>query len=565
VENNSQDHLLPLLALMNSQVFRMLVDLQMAFGSYEVGVIQRTPIPHLAAADKNTLATLAHRAWSLKRMLDTRTETSHAFTLPAFLQVEGVTLADRAAAWIERLCTAEAELAAIQAEIDAHCFNLYGIAEADRRAITEGFDTSGDVDEPNAADEADSEDDEDTTTAANAASLAADVVSWTVGVAFGRFDVRLATGARALPPEPEPFDALPVCSPAMLTGDDGLPLAVAPVDYPLTFPTNGVLVDDPGHSRDLTAVVRAVFEVVFGNHADVLWHEVAALLDPQDSNLRSWLGKNFFEHHLKRYSKSRRKAPILWQLATASGQYAIWLYAHRLTRDSVFQVLNDFIGPKLVHEERRFTALTQEVGQHPTTSQRREIAEQEAFVAELRTMRDEVARIAPLWNPDLNDGVVLTMAPLWRLVPQHRVWQKELKAAWDALCAGKYDWAHVAMHLWPERVVPKCAEDRSLAIAHGIEEVFWIKGTNGKWQPRQVEQATLETLVQERTSAAVKEALQNLLEAPASSGGRARGAGSRKGTGGRRRGVDPTAPATSTAPSALEPALLPRVVGGQDA
>ena len=90
-------------------------------------------------------------------------------------------------------------------------------------------------------------------------------------------------------------------------------------------------------------------------------------------------------------------------------------------------------------------------------------------------------RVAPLWNPNLDDGVVLNFAPLWRLVPQHKPWQKELKSTWDALCAGKYDWAHLAMHLWPERVVPKCATDRSLAIAHGLEDVFWVEGTDGKW------------------------------------------------------------------------------------
>ena len=39
------------------------------------------------------------------------------------------------------------------------------------------------------------------------------------------FDVRLATGERELPGEPEPFDPLPVCSPGMLVGDDGLPVA----------------------------------------------------------------------------------------------------------------------------------------------------------------------------------------------------------------------------------------------------------------------------------------------------------------------------------------------------
>ena len=52
--------------------------------------------------------------------------------------------------------------------------------------------------------------------------------------------------------------------------------------------------------------------------------------------------------------------------------------------------------------------------------------------------------------------------PDWRIA---KAWQKELKKTWDELCAGAYDWAHLAMHLWPERVVPKCAADRSLAIA----------------------------------------------------------------------------------------------------
>ena len=49
------------------------------------------------------------------------------------------------------------------------------------------------------------------------------------------------------------------------------------------------------------------------------------------------------------------------------------------------------------------------------------------------------------------------------------------------------------MHLWPERVVPKCAEDASLAMAHGLDEVFWEKGDRyrlvkkslplGGWRP----------------------------------------------------------------------------------
>ena len=80
------------------------------------------------------------------------------------------------------------------------------------------------------------------------------------------------------------------------------------------------------------------------------------------------------------------------------------------------------------------------------------------------------------------------------------------------------------MHLWPERVVPKCASDRSLAIAHGLEDVFWAEGADGKWVKRSRPTRTVEELVAERTSPAVKAALADLLGAPAPTGaGRGRG------------------------------------------
>jgi hypothetical protein len=120
-----------------------------------------------------------------------------------------------------------------------------------------------------------------------------------------------------------------------------------------------------------------------------------------------------------------------------------------------------------------------------------------------------------LWNPDLNDGVIINFAPLWRLVPQNKAWQKECMQVWDKLADGEYDWAHLAMHLWPERVVPKCAKDRSLAIAHGLDEVFWQEDEKGKAKPTPVSGETVKALVQERTSPTVKAALEDLLKAPA--------------------------------------------------
>ena len=185
------------------------------------------------------------------------------------------------------------------------------------------------------------------------------------------------------------------------------------------------------------------------------------------------------------------------------------------------------VTPKLAHEERQLARIVQSAGSNPSARERKEIATQEAFVDELRAMFDEVKRVAPLWNPNLDDGVVLTMAPLWRLVPQHKPWQKELKSKWDELAAGKYDWAHLSMHLWPERVVPKCATDRSLAIAHGLEDAFWVEEDDGKWKPQPVPTRPVDELVQERTSIAVKAALKSLLEAPVANGNGGRGRGRR--------------------------------------
>jgi hypothetical protein len=528
-----QNELMASIAILSSRICSYLISLAQGrtgdAAQFEVGLIKRLPWPY-RASEEATFSALAHRAWSLKRGLDPRIETSHAFILPALLEVTGDVLTARAEAWAERVQTIESELATIQAEIDERGFDLYGIDEADRRVITEGFggsgtavDSSGDVDE--SEDDA-GEDGEEDASVADAASLAAELVSWAVGVAFGRFDVRLATGVRPMPAEPEPFDPLPACSPGMLAGGDGLPLALQPEGYPLAVAEAGVLVDDPGHAQDLTTAVRAVFEVVFGADADRWWHEVAALLDPKGHELRVWLAGSFFEHHLKRYSKSRRKAPILWQLGTPTGQYSVWLYAHRLTRDSFFQLQNEVVSPKLTHEEQQLTSLIQNAGGSPSASERKEIAAQEAVVEELRAMLDEVKRVAPLWNLNLDDGVVLTIAPLWRLVPQHKPWQKELKSKWDELAAGKYDWAHLAMHLWPERVVPKCATDRSLAIAHGLEDVFWAEGADGKWKARTTPVRAVDEVVRERSSPAVKAALKSLLDASAPSNG---------GTRGRRR------------------------------
>jgi hypothetical protein len=306
----------------------------------------------------------------------------------------------------------------------------------------------------------------------------------------------------------------------MLQGDDGLPLSPeagrrlrAEGCYPLDVAWDGILVDDPEHPLDLELRVHATLAVLWGDRADALEYEACALLGVP--TLREWFRRpaGFFADHLKRYSKSRRKAPIYWSLSTAGGGYTCWLYYHRFSKDTLYRAL-ELVQEKLSYEELKLSRMTTDVGSGSGGAERKAVAGQESFVAELRVFQAELTRVAPLWNPNLNDGVILNYGPLWRMIG-HKPWQKVVKTNWDGLVAGKYDWAHLAMHLWPERVVPKCATDRSLAIAHGLEATFWCEDSAGKWQPRAVSRAEMETLITERTSAAVKDALKSLLAGPA--------------------------------------------------
>jgi hypothetical protein len=276
-----------------------------------------------------------------------------------------------------------------------------------------------------------------------------------------------------------------------------------------------ILVDDQGNADDI-AVLMAALGADGGSSTG-------------EDECRSWLRRQAFDEHLGLYSACRRRAPIYWRLGLATNRYSVWIYFHALSRDTLFRIQNDYVAPKLAHEERRLESMRSEFGNRASALHRRELAAQEAVIEDLRAFLEDVKRVAPLWSPNLEDGVIVNFAPLWRLVSHHKPWQKELKVTWDALCDGKYDWSHLAMHLWPERVIPKCARDRSLAIAHDLEDVFWVEETDGKWTARKEPTRSVDELVRARISPAVKAALKSLLDASIGSG---RGSPAR---GGRRQ------------------------------
>ena len=429
--------LLALLAVLNSRPYELLVSLQLArtelAQSFEVGLIKQTPVPELTPEQRDRLSFLARRSWSLKRSLDTVNETSHAYALPAALLPQ-LGAFDPVAIY--------AQLAQIQAEVDDIAFELYGFSDADRAAATRAPGSEVIENAEPATEDEDDEAEEDVPLPS-----ADTLLSWAVGVAFGRFDLRLATGERNAPTEPEPFDPLPALSPGML------PAGAVPFHSHA-----GVLVDDPGHTHDLARLID-----------DLL----VRVNRPAPDDVRRWLRREFFAFHLQHYSKSRRKAPIYWPLATASGSYTLWLYYPSLSSQTLYTAINDFVdGPngKLTEVAAEVAALRKKGAARARDDERR-FETLVAFEYELVELRNTLLTIAPTFRPNHNDGVQITAAPLWPLF-RHKPWQKILKDTWAKLERGDYDWAHLAMAYWPDRVREKCKTDKSLAVVHDLEELY---------------------------------------------------------------------------------------------
>lgn len=426
VNGDDPTDLLAYLAIGVSKPYIRLAQLQMAFGAYEVGVIQRTPVPRVSNLAKTQLAGLCRRAWSLKHQIDSYEETSHAFVVP-------VALRERTSAYDPS--EMEVELARIHLQIDDLAFELYEFDEADRNAL---------MGEVGHGEESDSEEDDEDESSEAPVPVTDALLSWAGGVAFGRFDWRLATGERAAPAEPEPFDPLPAKSPGMLP-DGATPFHVH----------TGILVDDPGHTHDFARLVEEV---------------LARVEAPVPADVRRWLQRDFFAFHLQRYSKSRRKAPIYWPLSTTSGSYTLWAYYPSLTSQTLYTAINDFVEPKLKQVGGDVTVLRNK-GSARTRDDEKQFEALQAFELELIELRDTLLTLAPTYKPNHDDGVQISAAPLWPLF-RHKPWQKVLKDTWAKLEKGDYDWAHLAMNYWPDRVREKCKTDKSLAIAHGLEDLY---------------------------------------------------------------------------------------------
>jgi hypothetical protein len=457
VPNDKTDDLLILLAVMNSLIFQTLIELQMAFGSYEVGVVQRTPVPVLTDPTTGaTLATLAREAYDLQRDRDRTDETTHAFCLPGLvMHRNALTLREVSAALDAEEQARQARLAAIQSQIDDIVFDLYGLSEADR-ALVRRESGSQQLETGEEGIEDEEEADEEGAAPQDPITRVQDLLMWYVGVAFGRWDVRKALDPSLLPPLGGPFDPLPRYAPgALIVEGSGQPAdgseqkaagrdgSTAYCPLPTAFPPDGILVDDPTHPSDIVRRVREVLDLLWGKRAEAIEDEACEILGVK--SLREYFrdGRRFFAYHIKRYSKSRRKAPIYWLLQSERRGYGIWLYYHRITPMTLYIAGRDYADGKIALERGRLDDLRAGLEALSGTARRsreREIERQEKLAAEVTAFGKTLDKIA-LANlpPDPNDGVLISIAPLHPLVP----WP-EATRMWEALRSGQYGWSTMA-------------------------------------------------------------------------------------------------------------------------
>jgi hypothetical protein len=430
---SEQAELGSLLALTNSAAFNYLAKVMLgrdAHPEFVNGIVGQLPTVILDQGDRLELSRLALEAARLQRNRARLSENSRFFVRPTKLELVNAQSSLTIEAEERERAALISSLAEIETKINQLVDRAYGMD-----GVT-GYSS-----------------DESLTTAtakmygtATLQSPAQRQFSYLFGRAIGRWSEDSATIEWGAVVPDDLFAALPLAAPGSMTA--------APAKLYLT---------DDGMGDLVSVAISKQAANIFGERANQVELTLAQGLGADD--LRSYLYKpsGFFADHLALYTDSPRLAPIYWPLSTKSGNFTLWVYYPKLDDQSLPKLIADVLSPKI-------RTLSQEI-QNRRVTPGGKIGELEALRLELEEMRtDFLDLINRGYRPNQNDGVLITACPLAKYF-RHAGFRKNLDACWKELARGDYDWSHLAMAMWPDRVLEVCKKDRSIAIAHGKEEL----------------------------------------------------------------------------------------------
>lgn len=450
----NQDEILSTCSLWNSEYYDYLLKLSMewiARPKFINGTVNQSPYPTLTQNLQAFLKQQTLLNHQLIQVVFEREETSLYFTGPALQP--GTLLTESIGTVLAQFAQNKAAHLASLAQINEQVYAHFGINAEEQVHIREI--TNNEEARP-----------EGMVLNVSERELAEGIFSWLVGVAFGRWNVTLANYPERIPVRKDIFAPLPAQSPASLNMD-GL------LEYPVPLRMDGLAVVEDGDPADLMRCIRATLRYLYHDQADAIERELATLLGVD--YLTDYLSQpnRFFAAHLAQYTQNKRTAPIYWPLSVPSGRYTVWVYYPRLNDQTLYRIVGEYVKPKqasLTDDIRRL-----EASGTPTDKDRRLLADWQSLRAELAQMEADLLRIADLpYRPNHDDGVLLTAAPLHGFF-RNRKWQQATEAAWQELQRGDYDWAHLTLPIWPDRVKDKCKTDLSMAIAHGLEDTCSVK------------------------------------------------------------------------------------------
>lgn len=408
-----------LLGIMNSTICSYLLSVINPTLAFQVGDLERLPLPSEIGAKFNELV---KEAILIEKTKSSKFEITYDFTSPL--------------SWpdgIENLAEWNNKISEIELQINKEAFGHYGISTEEQYAIETELTEKGnnEVDKPVML-QAHNE-------------LACQWISYTVGIVVGRFVPGTKNGL----------------------GRGNFSAEIAEQLRLLADP-DGILVMDEGHSDDLPAKVLEALTVMLSESdaEDVIKTAVGKDGSAEDL-LRIYIERTFFKEHIKQY----HKRPVYWLLESPKKKYGVWLFHEKMNQDTLFRIRTEYVEPKKNHLESQIA----EFQSKRDRSEGRERRQIENRIGEFTEILDDVREFQKLlkyiseergYRPHIDDGVLLNMAPLWGLIPS---WKAEPKKAWLALERGDYDWSYQAMDHWPERVKEKCKTNKSFAIAHGLD------------------------------------------------------------------------------------------------
>lgn len=409
--------------------------------NFQVGDIARIPIVDKPEESiKRSIDSLSSTLISLRRLDSTEDDTTYDFTAP-LPWANGLEVKKKR----------EEEIARLEAELDDLVYDLYGISDEDRKLIEKELSEREETVEGGEEEEGSPPKEEEETEEypLTREELAFRWVSYAVGIVLGRFSPGIEGELGSAITEDEKGKKKHLFSPET---EQKL--------RTLTDP-DGICVLDPGHQDDLPAKVEEALVLMLGEEGA---KEVTDILG---GDLRKYLSRTFFKEHAKLY----RRRPCYWYLATEKKNYGFYLFCERVDADTLFKIKTNYLQAKLNLLKNRIQELRKKEESQEGREKRataKEIEKQKALLAEVEDFQKKLDTVIDSgYDPHPDDGVLINLSPLRELVP----WPKrgELEKTWRELASGSYDWSYMAMRHWPGRVKEKCAEDKSLRIAHGME------------------------------------------------------------------------------------------------